>query len=170
MTNTTMTHDDLAEVTDPSLRARIEDFLVDYAHMVDDARIEEWPDYFTEDAYYQITTRENVESGLPIGILTCQGRGMMKDRVKAIYEANIFEPHVYCHVLGRPRMHEETPGLYRARSNFQITRTMQNGDRELFATGKYLDIIACDGGAPKLQDRRVVLDSRRVDILIVYPL
>mgnify|MGYP002640839407 CR=1 FL=1 len=170
MSDTTSTLDEFNEVSDPSLRARIEDFLVDYVHMVDDARIPEWPDYFTEDAFYQITTRENHDAGLPVGIMQCKGRGMMKDRVKALYEANIFEPHVFCHVLGRPRIHEETPGLYRARTNFQVTRTMQNGDRELFGTGKYLDVIACDGTTPKLQERRVVLDSRRVDILIVYPL
>ena len=47
---------------------------------------------------------------------------------------------------------------------------MQDGRSDLFATGKYLDTVAIDGGVPKLQERIVVLDSRQVDILLVLPL
>jgi anthranilate 1,2-dioxygenase small subunit len=170
MSATDNMEDNLVEVTDPSVRARIEDFLTDYVHAIDDGRVPEWPDFFTPDGFYQITNRDNYEAGLPIGIMQCQGQGMMKDRVKAMYEANVFEPHVYCHLLGRTRLQEETPTLYHARTNFQIIRTMQDGGQNIFATGKYIDVIAFDDAAPKLKDRRVVLDSRRVDILIVYPL
>ena len=168
--STETTKDVMSEVADPSLRVLIENFLVDYAHMIDDGRVEEWPNYFTPDAFYQITNRDNYEAGHPIGIMQCKTQGMMKDRVKAIFEANVFEPHVYCHLLGRSRLREEKPGRYHARTNFQVVRTMQNGGQDIIATGKYIDIIACDGNAPKLRDRRVVLDSRRIDILIVYPL
>ena len=41
---------------------------------------------------------------------------------------------------------------------------------EIYATGKYLDVITLAGDKPLFQDRRVVLESRRVDILLVYPL
>jgi 3-phenylpropionate/cinnamic acid dioxygenase small subunit len=39
-----------------------------------------------------------------------------------------------------------------------------------FATGRYLDRIVRDGEALRFRSRRVVLDSRRVDILLVLPL
>ena len=151
-------------------RARIEDFLSDYVHMIDDDRLEEWPEYFTLDGVYQITTQENYQTALPIGILSCDGRGMMKDRVWAAREANIYEPHRYCHLLGRPRIDGEKSGDYRVRANFTVVRTMQNGDAGIFVSGKYLDQIVFEDGEPKLKERRVILDSRRVDILIVYPI
>ncbi|WGR94006.1 hypothetical protein MTX26_31210 [Bradyrhizobium sp. ISRA443] len=68
---------------------------------VDDVKLGDWPQFFTEDALYHVTTRENHEAALPIGIVRCLGRGMMTDRVKASYSANVFEPHVYNHIIGR---------------------------------------------------------------------
>ena len=79
--------------SDPAVRDRIEDLLTAYSHAIDDGQIEQWPEFFTEDCVYHITTRETHEAGLPIGILRCVGRGMMHDRVKAFHTANIFEPH-----------------------------------------------------------------------------
>lgn len=151
-------------------RSLIEDFLNDYAHAIDDDRLEEWPAFFTLDGVYRITTHENHAADRPIGILFCEGQGMMTDRVRAMREANIYEPHRYCHLLGRPRIDADGQDAYRARSNFSIVRTMQNGDTGIFASGKYLDQIRFEDGAPKLKERRVILDSRRVDILIVYPI
>ena len=85
-------------------------------------------------------------------------------------EANIFEPHRYCHVMERPRLRNSSANTYVARTNFIVTRTMQNGDMETYATGKYLDSIDVSDEAPRFQQRIVVLDSRRIDILLVYPL
>jgi anthranilate 1,2-dioxygenase small subunit len=72
----------------------------EYAHALDDGNIDRWPGFFTEAALYHVTTRENHDQGLPIGLIRCKGRGMMVDRVKAFHTANIFEPHSYNHLLG----------------------------------------------------------------------
>lgn len=151
-------------------RAAIEEFFNDYAFAIDDGDLDSWPDFFAEDAIYQIIPRESHEAGLPIGVMFCEGRGMMRDRVSALQTANIFEPHTYCHFLGRPQLRRRDDGNIRARTNFQVVRTMQGGGSENFAAGKYLDSIVLVEGKPLLQDRRVVLESRRIDILLVYPL
>ena len=150
-------------------RLRIEDFLGEYGHAIDDGELGTWPDYFTEDGVYQITTRENFEAGLPLGIFYCEGRGMMADRVHALETANVFEPHSYCHLLGRSVMAREGEAV-RARSNFAVVRTMQDGASEMFAVGKYLDRVVFEDGAPRFADRRVVLESHQIDILLVFPL
>jgi anthranilate 1,2-dioxygenase small subunit len=143
----------------------------DYAHALDDAQIDRWPGFFTETALYHVTTRENHDQGLPIGIIRCSGRGMMVDRVKAFHTANIFEPHYYNHLIGPATMDPgKSPGAVASRCNFQIVRIMEDGRMDLFATGKYLDEVVLEGGVAKLQERIVVLDSRNVDILIVVPL
>ena len=154
---------------DAGLRTRIENLLADCAHAVDDDELERWPGFFTGDAVYQIITRENHDAGLPMAIMICEGRGMMADRVMALRTANVYEPHTYCHLLGRTALSEDGEGIA-ARTNFSVVRTMQDGRMETFAAGKYLDRIALADGAPLLADRRVVLESRRIDILLVYPL
>lgn len=148
----------------------VESFLADYAHRLDDGKIDDWTGFFTDDATYQITTRENFEAGYPIGIMLCKGKGMMEDRVLALKTANVFEPHTYCHIVGRPDLREESPLTLSARSNFIVYRTMEDGEAELFATGKYLDRIVLEGGKPRFKERRVILDSRRIDVLLVFPI
>ena len=160
-----------APVDDPALRARVDDFMLDYAHAIDDLDLHAWPRFFAEDGRYKIIIRENFEAGLPMGVMYCEGAGMMRDRVMALETANIYEPHTYSHILNRPRLRQGEGGQIHARSNFLVTRTMQEGRMETFAAGKYLDRIAVQGdGSLRFTERLVVLDSRRIDILLVFPL
>jgi anthranilate 1,2-dioxygenase small subunit len=151
------------------VRAAIEDLLADYADAIDDNVLERWPQFFTEDGEYHIITRESHDAGLPIGIMYCGSRGMMEDRVQALRTANIYEPHAYRHLIGRPTF-ERDNNTFAARTNFCVYRIAQDGDTVVFATGRYLDQIVEDRGALRFRSRRVVLDSRRVDILLVLPL
>ena len=150
------------------MRARVEALLADYAHCIDDDRLESWPDFFTEKCRYRIVTRENYDRNLPLSLIYCDTRGMLADRISALRTANIYEPHVYCHITGAARVWEEG-GELRARSNFMIARTMSNGETSIFACGKYLDCIVVEDGALKLRERVAVLDSRQVDTLLVIP-
>ena len=141
-----------------------------YAHAIDDDRLEDWPDLFTEDGTYRVVTRENHEAGLPLGLIHCDGAAMMRDRVTAMRTANIFEPHVYCHTIGASAITGEDGSAWDSRSNFQVVRTMHSGAMSLFACGKYLDRIVEENGALKLKSRVVVCDSRQIDTLLVVPL
>ena len=94
----------------------------------------------------------------------------MQDRILALKTANIFEPHTNNHILGKPQIYQSGDGTINVRSNFNVTRTMQDGRMDIYAVGKYLDVIVFDREKPLLKDRRVVLESRCIDILLVYPL
>ncbi|MBH67065.1 MAG: hypothetical protein CMM58_01810 [Rhodospirillaceae bacterium] len=157
-------------VLDMDLRVRVMDFLSDCAHSIDDDRLEEWPNFFSERGIYHITTKENEEAGLPIGIMYCEGRGMLKDRINALRTANVFEPHTYCHLLGNTRLSYKSHDTLSARTNFSVIRTMQSGKTENFAIGKYIDEIKFDQKIIEFTLRRVVLESRRVNVLLVLPL
>jgi anthranilate 1,2-dioxygenase small subunit len=147
------------------------ELIASYGHAMDDGQIDLWPQFFTPDGIYHITTKENHDAGLPIGIMRCVGRGMMIDRVKAFHTANIFEPHTYNHVIGQPTMsYDKATGCVTARSNFQVIRIMETGRMDLYATGKYLDLIQKESGSLKFKERVLVLDSRNIDILLVVPL
>ena len=161
--------DKAEQLVDPAILSMIDTLISDYAHAIDDDELEAWPDFFTEDGTYKIISRENYEAGRPLGILYCDSQGMMRDRILALRTANVYEPHTYCHVLGRTRVRLDSDA-YQARTNFTVVRTMQNGDDSLFATGKYLDTLVAVGNGVRLKSRLVVLESRRVDILLVIPL
>ena len=159
-----------ATPVEADLRARIEDFLGEIARAIDDGAFDRWPLFFTGDGFYQIIPRASYEAGHPVGIMTCAGRGMMRDRVAALTGANIYEPHTYCHVLARPILSREAAGTVLARTNFALYRTIESRGTELFAAGSYRDRIVQEGDGLRLKSRHVVLESRRVDILIVLPI
>ena len=152
------------------LRSRIEAFMADYVHAIDADRLETWPDFFTDEADYRVCTRENLELGLPLSVMSCKGRGMFRDRISALRTANVFEPHVYCHVIGALRILEREGDYVKTESNFQVIRTMVDGAMAIFACGRSLDtfFVGCD--EIKLSERIVILDSRQIDTLLVIPL
>src|SRR5713226_3472424 len=80
-------------------RLEIEQLYADYAHCLDADRLEEWPDFFTEDCAYRVTSAENVEAGLPLGIIYATSKNMLVDRVMALRRANIYEPQRYRHLI-----------------------------------------------------------------------
>jgi len=70
-----------------TLGSRIQALHTDYVHCIDDDRLEEWPDFFTEAGRYRVITRENHELGLPVSLIYCDGRGMLADRISAMRTA-----------------------------------------------------------------------------------
>lgn len=155
---------------DLALRLRIDSLMADYAHCIDEDRLEEWPDFFTADGLYRVTSRENYDLGLPVNLILCDGTGMFRDRISALRKANIFEPHTYCHMTSSLKILGSDSGGHRTQSNFTIIRTMSEGDMSVFACGKILDHIVEESGALKFKERSVVLESRRIDTLLVIPI
>jgi anthranilate 1,2-dioxygenase small subunit len=82
-----------------ALRRGIEDLLAAYIDCIDEGRLEEWPDFFAE-CRYLITSRADHRAGLPHGIIYAASRGMLLDRITALRQANLFEPHHYRHLVG----------------------------------------------------------------------
>ena len=62
-------------------------------------KLEDWPGFFTENGRYRIATAENEERGLPLPVLSAEGRGMMRDRIQSLRHANIYEPQRYRHMV-----------------------------------------------------------------------
>jgi anthranilate 1,2-dioxygenase small subunit len=85
--------------TDPNLQLEVERLHARYAHALDDDRLEEWPQFFTDNGRYRVTTAENEERGLPLSVLYADGRAMMRDRIQSLRHANIYEPQHYRHLV-----------------------------------------------------------------------
>ena len=155
---------------DLAVRLGIHELIGAYAECIDDDRLEEWPDFFVDDCRYLITSRESHDAGLRHGVIYCASRGMLVDRVNALRRANIFEPHRYRHIVGPTRIAAAEAGVVEARSNMLVARIMHDGTTGLFATGRYLDRIDVSRQPFRFQERLVVLDSQKIDTLLVIPL
>lgn len=152
------------------VRQQIEDLIVDYARAIDDDRVEEWPDFFTDKCLYRIIDRAAHAKGHVIGVMECSSKGMLQDRILALREANVYEPHVYRHLLSGTRIVGNTGDVYSVETSYSVIRTMQEGDMSVFSAGKYVDEVVFEGGAAKFRSRVVVCDSNRIDTLIVIPI
>lgn len=142
----------------------------DYARCIDDDRLEEWPDHFHGSCIYKITTAANQREGLEGAIIFANSKGMLKDRVSALREANIYERQSYRHILGQPSILQESATEVRSETSFLVARIVQDGDTDIFATGRYLDRYGIEDGKVRLNERIVVCDSSRVDTLLALPL
>ena len=142
----------------------------DYIRCIDDDRLEEWPDHFHGACKYVITSAANYREGLEAGIIFANSRGMLQDRVSALRDANIYERQSYRHILGQPAILSESGADVRTETPFLVARILQDGDTDLFATGRYLDLYRIEDSSAKLQERIVVCDSSRIDTLLALPL
>jgi anthranilate 1,2-dioxygenase small subunit len=151
-------------------RLELEQLYTDYVHCLDADELERWPDFFTEDCFYRITSAENYEAGLPLGLIYATSRNMLKDRVSALREANIYEPQRYRHLVSSLKITGEAAGVLDLVANFMVVRTMQDGDMTIFGAGCYVDQVRQDGDCWKFARKNVVLDSRQIDTLLAIPI
>jgi 3-phenylpropionate/cinnamic acid dioxygenase small subunit len=142
-----------------------------YADAIDADRLEEWPEFFTDDCLYSVTSHSNHVQGLETGIIYCDSKGMLKDRVSGLREANIYEGHRYRHLIMMPTRAEMRDGVVRAETPFAVYRIMRDGRTDLFVTGCYVDDLRFTGDETlKLAQRIVVCDSFVFNTLLAIPL
>jgi anthranilate 1,2-dioxygenase small subunit len=153
-----------------ALRLGLDALNAAYTDCIDEDRLEEWPDFFVAQGRYLITDRESHRAGLRHGIIYCASRDMAVDRVMALRRVLVYEPHRYRHIVGPTRIDRVADGVVEARANFLAVRIMHSGDTSLFATGRYLDRIDISGPDFRFLERTVVLDSQKIDTLLVIPL
>jgi anthranilate 1,2-dioxygenase small subunit len=154
------------------LQVKVQTLNARYVDAIDDDELEAWPDFFTPDCRYRVTTAENFEKGLPLALIHATSRAMLRDRVRSLRGANVYEAQRYRHLIG-PALIEPLGGnAVRARTSFMVARIMQTGESMLFATGRYQDHIVFDpaGAGAHFAEKIVILDSRLIDTLLAIPL
>jgi len=154
-------------------RWELDQLFTDYVHCLDANELERWPDLFTEECFYRITSAENYEAGRPLGLIYATSRNMLRDRVSALREANIYEPQRYRHLVSSINIvgnAANVTGPLDVVANFLVVRTMQDGEMTIFGAGRYVDRVTHDAGRSKFASKTVVLDSRQIDTLLAIPI
>lgn len=141
-----------------------------YVALLDSDRLEEWPDLFTEDGRYEIVPRENADMGLPIGLIHCDNRRMLRDRVTSLRHANIYEAHSYRHMTSGLQITPQDDGSAKMESSYVVVQTRTNGESAIYQAGRYLDHVVRTPDGWRYQEKRVVYDTSRVQTLLATPI
>src|SRR5262244_3100329 len=153
------------------LHREIEDFNAAYAAALDEQRLEDWAEMFTDDAFYVVISRENADRNLPVGLIYCENKGMIFDRAFALEKTTMFAPRYLRHIIGNLQvLGEEANGEVRARANYVVLQVLlDRPDARLHQVGVYHDRFRRVGDRLKLAERRCVYDSLLVDNALCIP-
>ncbi len=155
---------------DPGRMEQVRRLLADCCAYLDGDELEHWSDCFTEDAVYRIVARENHVRGLPLSLLTCDGKPMIRDRVTSLRQANIYNIHTDRHVISEPRVLSTTGDEWQVETSYALFQTSQEGQSFVFSVGLYQDTVVFTGGAPKLNRRLVITDTAAIRTLLSTPI
>src|SRR6266704_2187766 len=153
------------------LRHEIEVFNSAYAAALDEQRLSDWVEMFTDDAMYVVISRENADGGMPVGLIYCEGKAMIHDRAFATERTAMFAPRYLRHIVGNLQvLGEDQNGDIRARANYVVVQVLlDRPDAKLHQVGVYHDIFRRVGGELKLAERRCVYDNLLVDNALCLP-
>jgi anthranilate 1,2-dioxygenase small subunit len=152
------------------LRFAFEELLTDYVGCLDEGRLEEWPEFFSERGVYKLIGRENVEQGLSLATMSCDSRAMMKDRVTAIRKALFYSPRYLRHLISNLKIVGQEGDAWVAQANYVVFQTLQDEETKVFNAGKYVDKIVLEGGRYRFKEKIVVYDTVQIPSLIVIPI
>jgi|SRR5580704_9501786 anthranilate 1,2-dioxygenase small subunit len=153
------------------LRHEVETFNAAYASALDEQRLSDWTDMFTDDAVYVVLSRENFDRNLPAGLIYCENKRMISDRAFALQETAMFAPRYLRHLIGNQVIcGEERDGSIRARANYVVLQVLfDRPDATLHQVGVYHDVFRRVDGALKLAERRCVYDNLLVANALCIP-
>lgn len=154
----------------PSLREAAIDLLDEYAARIDDDRLEDWVDLFAEECSYHILPRENHDEGLPLPIMLCPNKNVLRDRIVSLRHANKYNLHYDRHLITGVRARPDGADHVRIEANFAVYQTSLEGESRLFSVGRYRDRARKDGEKLLIVEKLVIIDTFAVPHLIATPL
>jgi anthranilate 1,2-dioxygenase small subunit len=151
-------------------RLALYDLYAAYGALIDAGDWNAWLNLFAAVCRYQIIPRENADLGLPAGLIFCDSRAVLEDRIMALREANKYNIHWDRHVIGLPRVLGDAGAEISVEAAFAVFQSDQEGSSRLFSTGLYRDRIIAEGDRLKFRDKTVLLDTFAVPSLLATPL
>lgn len=151
-------------------RLALYDLYAAYGALIDAGDWNAWLDLFAAVCRYQIIPRENADLGLPAGLIFCDSRAVLEDRIMALREANKYNIHWDRHMIGLPRVLGDAGAEISVEASFAVFQSDQEGNSRLFSTGLYRDRIIAEGDRLKFRDKTVLLDTFAVPSLLATPL
>ena len=150
-------------------RDALRDFYDDYYNALDDVRLEEWPNFFTEDCIYRVIPRENYEAGYTLSTIYAESRGMLIDRVMGLTRTQMYAPRSYRRFPGPLRIVSRDDASVTTRHNLLMVQTLIDKQTEIVLAAVCHDVLVLDEQRPRLRQRIVVFDSEMIPNSLIYP-
>lgn len=150
--------------------AAVQHLFAEHGACLDDDRLDDWLDLFTEDCLYLVIARENADRGLPLATIRCESRGYLQDRIVAVRETSMYAPRYQRHVIGTARIQEGPSGRVAADASYVIVQTLVEEPTEVFSAGRYAAVVDVSTDRARFAELRCIYDSTLVPNSIVKPL
>jgi 3-phenylpropionate/cinnamic acid dioxygenase small subunit len=150
-------------------RDALRDFYDEYYNTLDDVRLEDWPELFTEDCVYRVIPRENHEAGYTLCTIYADSRGMLTDRVMGLTRTQMYAPRTYRRFPGPLRVISRTGDSVRARHNLLVVQTLIDKQTEIVLSAICHDELVLEDSQLRLRERIVVFDSEMIPNSLIYP-
>jgi 3-phenylpropionate/cinnamic acid dioxygenase small subunit len=154
----------------PELRARLADLYAACDDALGEGDYERWPEFFTEACIYKITSRENYDAGLPLGLMLAESRAMLIDRIAAIRKTTLYAPRLVRRLVGSIVLRAIRPDGMRLSASFALFQTMLNEPSEVFLCGRFYDRVVEDRGVLRFAERICVTDATLVPTSLIFPI
>ena len=152
------------------LHRELEEFNTAYAAALDEQRLDDWAEMFTDDAFYVVISRENADRGMPVGLIYCENKAMICDRAFAHQHTAMFAPRYLRHLIANLNVKEESGGTIIARANYVVLQVLfDRPDATLHQVGTYYDKFRRTDRGLKLAERRCVYDNLLVPNALCLP-
>jgi anthranilate 1,2-dioxygenase small subunit len=153
------------------LHHEVDNFNSAYAAALDEQRLTDWVEMFTDDAFYIVISRENADKGMPVGLIYCDSKGMIYDRAFALEKTAMYAPRYLRHIIGNLQiLGQDQDGAIRARANYVVIQVLYDRpEAKLHQVGVYHDVFRRVDGALKLAERRCIYDNLLVDNALCLP-
>jgi biphenyl 2,3-dioxygenase subunit beta len=153
------------------LRHNIEDFFYLEAEFLDERRLREWLELFTDDAHYWMPVRHNPldrpadmdeELSKPgESYYFNDNKESLRIRVERVYAKNAWAempPSRTRHIISNIRVKQDDGVEIGVHSNFIVYRTRMEKDQDIFV-GTRRDILRRVNGKMKIARRTIILDQ-----------
>jgi anthranilate 1,2-dioxygenase small subunit len=148
----------------------IHNFNAAYAAALDEQRLMDWVEMFTDDAFYVVISRENADKQLPVGLIYCESKAMIHDRAFALEKTAMFAPRYLRHIIGNLQVFGQSGDQIRARANYALIQVLYDRpEAKLHQVGVYQDVFRRVNGELKLAQRRCIYDNLLVDNALCLP-
>ena len=141
-----------------------------YARLLDEDKLEEWPNLFVERGVYKVIPRENLARQPALPIFFCDSQAMMVDRVKSLREANVYNLHYCRHVVSNIEILAARDDIFEVAACYTVYQTDLEGQTRLFSVGQYRDVIAHGAGELRFREKIAVCDTFNIPNLLAIPL
>jgi 3-phenylpropionate/cinnamic acid dioxygenase small subunit len=150
-------------------RFDIEEFLFEYAGVLERNEIERWPEFFTDDAFYIVAARDNAESNLPLGLIYADSKAMLQDRAYALRHTEMYAPRYIQLRFSNTRVTAIDGPLIRAETSYLLLETLVDEPSRIQQVGKSYDVFLRNGDSLLFKERRCVYDSVIINNCLVFP-